>query len=188
MATIQRTKTCPHCGRQFTTKRPWDIRSFCSHACANRARSPAPCRPIIDRLLERIEPQTNGCWLWMGATVRSTPKAGDGYGTISLGGRGGRKVVVHRVTYEYFIGPIPEGLELDHLCKTARCANPLHLEPVSREENMARNRNTHCRYGHPIDATPWGTRRCLTCSRAARRRYHAARRAAKRKHSSENSA
>lgn len=68
------------------------------------------------------------CWLWRHA-------GGVGYGTARVGGR---TVNAHRLAYEAFVGPVPEGLELDHLCRVRRCVNPNHLEPVTRSENMRR--------------------------------------------------
>lgn len=50
----------------------------------------------------------------------------------------GRRVMVHRVSYETFIGPIPKGLEIDHLCRVKVCANPEHLEAVTHQENVRR--------------------------------------------------
>lgn len=79
------------------------------------------------------------CWLFQGCTVRG------GYGQIRVGNRPNmRSVYAHRVVYEEMRGPIPEGLELDHLCFTPACVNPDHLEPVTHAENSRRRRG---RYG-----------------------------------------
>ena len=103
-------------------------------------------------LWAKVQPQPNGCWLWTGAT-RGTL----GYGTRSLHGR---MVLVHRAAYEVLIGPVPKGLELDHLCRQPRCLNPAHLEPVTRRENSRRGdptpltingAKTHCIRGHRFD-------------------------------------
>jgi hypothetical protein len=91
----------------------------------------------------------DACWPWTGAIQKpgKTGKTG-GYGLI----RGGRDGVAHRVAYEEWVGPIPEGHEIDHTCHNAdpdcvpalcphrRCCNPAHLEPVSPQVNMARAR------------------------------------------------
>lgn len=69
------------------------------------------------------------CWLWTGA------KTGDDYGVII---EGGRKVGAHRWLYERLVGPVPEGLDLDHLCRRHDCVNPDHLEPVTHQENIRR--------------------------------------------------
>jgi Holliday junction resolvase len=75
-----------------------------------------------------IEDPATGCWLWQKGTV-------DGYGRCR---RGDQIVMAHRWYYEQAQGPIPEGLELDHLCRVRACVNPDHLEPVTREENIRR--------------------------------------------------
>ncbi len=77
-----------------------------------------------------------GCWLWTASRGRS------GYGQIQIGrkSRNGHNspALAHRVSYELFVGPIPEGLQLDHLCETRACVNPDHLEPVTNQENARR--------------------------------------------------
>lgn len=110
----------------------------------------------------------DGCWEWIGAKVR-------GYGYFRLGGKQ-RKA--HRVAYELLVGPIPDGLTIDHLCQNKGCVNPEHMEPVSVSENLSRlgRRMSACRRGHPF--TPEntyvqkrGSRVCRTCIRAAQRRW-----------------
>ena len=73
----------------------------------------------------------DSCWLWTGALNRW------GYGHVSKG-RGGGAVRVHKAMYELDVGPVPAGLDLDHLCRTRRCCNPYHLEPVTRQTNVDR--------------------------------------------------
>lgn len=103
-----------------------------------------------------------GCWLWTGAVTNS------GYAS---GSSGGKSMLAHRWAYERFVGPIPEGLELDHLCRVTLCVNPTHLEPVTHEENVRRAMPTHCPQGHPYDEENThmrpdrGFRECLTCRR-----------------------
>lgn len=114
--------------------------------------------------------KTAGCWLWRGYTWK-------GYGRSN-------GVGAHRVAYEELVGPIPSGLELDHLCREPLCVRPDHLEPVTRAENMRRRSAamTHCANGHEFtpentyDLTrmnkPGGGRRsCRACNRAAVARY-----------------
>lgn len=75
-----------------------------------------------------------GCWRW----IRYIEPLG--YGRIKIGGRRGVVRYAHRISYEAFVGPVPEGMELDHICRNRRCVNPAHLEPVTHEENCRRAR------------------------------------------------
>ena len=120
-----------------------------------------------------------GCWVWNGTINRG------GYGVLTVGGRCGAKKYAHRVAYELFVGPIPKGKELDHLCRNRWCVNPSHLEPVTRRVNIIRGigpqilgalngTKTHCCRGHPFDAEntryrPSGGRTCRECERGRRR-------------------
>lgn len=81
-----------------------------------------------------------GCWIWIGSIDRY------GYGRI----HGGEHA--HRVFYEEHVGPIPPGLQLDHLCRVTLCVNPDHLEPVTAAENQRRRYEiqTHCHRGHSL--------------------------------------
>jgi hypothetical protein len=93
-------------------------------------------------------------------------------------------MLAHRASYEFFVGPIPDGLEIDHVwtrgCRHTNCVNPEHLEPVTRAENMRRRAAliVECASGHPY--TPEntgratnGTRYCKSCNRIkANRHYH----------------
>jgi hypothetical protein len=113
-----------------------------------------------------------GCWNWFGY-VRGI----NGYARCSVGGKSG---YAHRIMYELFRGPIPEGLQIDHLCKNRMCVNPMHLQPVSLLENLLRGpigvklSQTHCKRGHPLFGdnlrTPAksgnGRRICKTCATA----------------------
>lgn len=118
------------------------------------------------------------CWLWTANTNER------GYGRMSSGGAGGTTLYAHRVAYELLVGPIPEGLQIDHLCRVRACVNPKHLEPVTHAENMRRGApamQTHCKRGH--EYTPENTglhlpksegqRFCRTCRAAAVARYKA---------------
>lgn len=134
-------------------------------------RGPKP-RPVIDRLLEKIQklPDSPGCWLWTGS-IHAT----SGYGQVWSQAIG-RVDRAHRLVYQTLIGPIPEGLELDHLCRTRSCVNPAHLEPVTSLTNWSRGmslpainaRKTHCSRGHAYDQANTrydhlGARHCITC-------------------------
>ena len=127
--------------------------------------------------------KTGTCWVWSAARDRY------GYGKFGLNGA---IVLTHRLAYESIVGPIPEGLELDHLCRVRACCNPAHLEPVTHQENARRgdaggvnHRNrvkTHCLKGHAFDAantyvTPTGARKCRTCKAATLRQLRLRRKA-----------
>jgi hypothetical protein len=118
----------------------------------------------VERLPERIARRIDAsgdCWMWLGPTERG------GYGMVTFKGRG---AIAHRVTYELLVGPIPEGLYLDHLCRVRACVNPAHLEPVTQAENNRRAglAKTHCINGHEYTPEntyrrPRGVRECRTC-------------------------
>lgn len=108
----------------------------------------------------------DGCWTWEGGLHK-------GYGTAL--DETGRSTKVHRIVYRWLVGPIPEGLTLDHLCRNRACVRPSHLEPVTVRENILRGvgptareaRKTHCKWGHEFSAenTRWDKlgRRCGIC-------------------------
>lgn len=85
----------------------------------------------LEEKLEFGVTKTPGCWFWLGATNS------DGYGRIRIEGK---TKFAHRIYYEHHIGPIPDGLELDHLCRNRSCVRPEHLEPVTHKENIRRSR------------------------------------------------
>jgi hypothetical protein len=134
--------------------------------------------PIEERLFPRID-ASGPCWLWTGA------KSIGGYGVINRGRRGDGNAMVHRLVWELLVGPVPEGFDLDHLCRVRACCNPDHLEPVTRAENVARGawraglgRVTSCKHGHLF--TPENTksegrrgRACRTCCIDATKRWRA---------------
>lgn len=130
---------------------------------------------IKHKLLDRISHSAEKfndchCWLWRGCISTR------GYGMVAIGGK---VKLTHRLAYELFKGPIPDGLELDHLCRVRNCCNPDHLEAVTHEENVRRGESgckqrskTHCPSGH--EYTPENIyrrplrpneRRCRTCMR-----------------------
>ena len=144
-----------------------------------RRSGPRP-RPVLERLISKIEvggpvptwaPFLGSCWIWTGA------KHPDGYGRIGVGSRtdGSRRSRgAHVVAYELLVGPIPEGLHLDHLCRTPSCVRPDHLEPGTPAENLlrgqgwaARNaRKTKCPAGHNYDGRVGDRRTCSQCRKA----------------------
>lgn len=131
------------------------------------------------RFWAKVE-KTEECWLWTAALNR------DGYGIFGFDSHTVRGA--HRIAYELLIGPIPDGRQLDHLCRVRRCVNPSHLEAVSSGENTRRGLPamskglTHCPQNHPYDEanTYWyrGWKQCRICrreySRASRARRSAA--------------
>lgn len=100
----------------------------------------------------RVATAAIGCWEWQGKSVQTS-----GYGQLNYGGT---RRLAHRLAYELAVGPVPEGLVLDHLCRNRLCVNPMHLEPVTNRENLRRGegwagrnaRKTHCDRGHELTA------------------------------------
>lgn len=134
----------------------------------------------------KVKPTENSCWEWQAVLNNN------GYGRIRVKPR---LLMAHRVAYEAMVGPIPDGLHLDHLCRNRSCVNPDHLEPVSNLENWSRGNSptlahaqkTHCKNGHEFTAENTITftesgrnrprRRCRQCrydqGRARRERVRA---------------
>lgn len=129
--------------------------------------------PLIERIAGHLVfPDDSDCWLWDGA---HTPA---GYAHMNLGG--GRYGHVDRALYEILLGPIPEGLELDHLCRNRGCVSPWHVEPVTHTENVRRGaaafalQTGRCARGHERSPENTYVRRdgrishCLACRREKR--------------------
>ena len=138
----------------------------------------------MERWQSRVVLSTDGCWRWTGA------KNHKGYGHLNVAGS---MVKAHRFAYEVFVGPIPDGLHIDHLCRVRECVNPAHLEPVTCRENLLRGETanarraalTVCERGlHPFDAIntyirPSGRRSSRACNRARNKISAAARKLVK---------
>ena len=129
------------------------------------------------RILRQVR-TSDKCWEWIG-TKKTT-----GYGRVKVHNQ---TLQAHRVMYEWLVGPIPVGLQLDHLCRNVGCVNPDHLEPVTGRENILRGdgwaaqnaRKTHCKNGHEFteEITRRKNRRtCKICARDAQRRFRARKR------------
>lgn len=138
---------------------------------------------------------SEGCWLWVGSINHAT-----GYGLVSVPvPEVGRRTVTmgaHRFAYELLVGPIPEGLEIDHLCFNTECVRPDHLEPVTHAENMRRSREAgrlgrpcavRCKRGHVLTgdnlyhyrtANGRTARFCRECGRLRQQASRASRRSA----------
>lgn len=168
-------KRCERCGEELVRRpkeydRDWTIRRFCSQRCASQ-------RPLAERFWQKVR-ITDACWVWTGAT------SPDGYGHLKAD-QSRRDLWAHRVAYEMMVGPIPDGLQIDHLCRNPSCVNPAHLEPVTGQVNVRRGighaavnaAKTHCCRGHPFDSEntyyrPGGSRRCRACECIhAKKRY-----------------
>ncbi len=133
----------------------------------------------LERFHAKWMPEPNtGCWLWLGALTAG------GYGCFYVDKH--YRSTAHRVSYELFVGPIPAGLQIDHLCRVRGCVNPDHLEPVTCRENLMRGpttlnalnvAKTHCPKGHPLSGgnlktNRHGHRDCGECRRVLRRRRY----------------
>lgn len=106
-------------------------------------------RLTFPRIMDKHVDLVGDCWEW-----QSSKKYG--YGQVRVDSK---LHLAHRLVYEALIGPIPEGLDIDHLCRNRACVNPLHMEPVTRRENLLRGEGvvainaakTHCLRGHPFE-------------------------------------
>jgi len=130
--------------------------------CNRLGRSGTPTSALF---WEKVN-KTETCWLWT-ALIPS-----NGYGIYTMTDRERKRTVMaHRFAYELLVGPVPAGMELDHLCKVRNCVNPAHLEPVTHQENIRRALGKAvCKRGH--EQTPEnryvysnGRQRCLPCLR-----------------------
>lgn len=119
------------------------------------------------RIASKIAADADGCWVWTKCCDQ------DGYGLVWFDGQMRR---AHRIIYEILVGPIPDGLDIDHLCRVRACVNPDHMEPVAHGENIRRGLlgyalRTLCKSGRHDITDPanvytepsTGNRKCRTC-------------------------
>lgn len=136
---------------------------------------------IPERIWDKIvRIPESGCWVWVGSI------SGRGYGEVWWKGS---KAFIHVLMHKLFVGDVPTGFEVDHLCKVRCCCNPNHLEAVTHAENVKRSsawhhvvkkhkEATHCQRGHPWTKEntyiePNGKRRCLECKRQRMKNWRA---------------
>jgi len=131
---------------------------------------------VLANILNRVTVTGTDCWEYNGY------KNEKGYGRATCRTDGGRKtVIVHRFVYECLVGPIDDGLTIDHLCRVRSCCNPDHLEPVTMSENYRRGSRPHgvyCKPGLHLNVPSHRTtsQECGPCKLRARRvRYRAIR-------------
>lgn len=135
---------------------------------------------LTKRLKSKIHINDNGCWCWTGAVFS---KVNGKYAQIRMTSNEKKSCLryAHRVSYEHFVGPVPEGKELDHLCRNTLCINPQHLEPVTHKENMLRRvdiNKKYCKHGHKMEddnvyLNPKGARECRTCRKISQKKFRA---------------
>lgn len=136
------------------------------------------------RIATKYRVDESGCWIWTGMINPTT-----GYGRIS---DGGKVKTAHRVMYELSVGPIPEGLVMDHLCHVRACVNPEHLRVVTKRQNCLENntnyyaknaQKTHCLRGHELNGANTYKynktigRKCRICQSIRSKEYFARKKA-----------
>lgn len=132
----------------------------------------------LERFWQKVR-KTDNCWVWTAAINNC------GYGAFSYN-KDMKGIPAHRASYMLFVGEIPKGKQVDHLCMNRKCVNPEHLELVSSQENTLRSPNTrasknskktHCDNGHKFTKSNTylykadNSRNCRTCRRAAVQKY-----------------
>ena len=117
----------PGAGRGYCSKHLYRVKKHGSATVGGRLPNGLDTKTRIE--LKIVEDVKTGCWLWQDKPDKF------GYGKLIVNGK---CLNAHRASYEVFVGPIPRGLHIDHLCEVRICVNPSHLEPVTRAENSSR--------------------------------------------------
>jgi HNH endonuclease len=160
-------------GNSMTNAAPWWAERAAANDAAVVALMASDDSWVERSLLPRVS-RSDGCWEWTGPIDKA------GYGRVRMPRPSRKRLLAHRVMYLCFVGPIGNGLEVDHRCRNRGCVNPAHLDQVDSQENLRRRpvsvgraNWTHCVNGHPLDgpeariapsSKAVGYRRCLTCN------------------------
>lgn len=121
---------------------------------------------VVDRIRQNVLVSDSGCWIWQMALDPS------GYGKAYAPGVPSRGA--HRIAYLAFVGPIPDGHEIDHTCFNRSCCNPSHLRAIPGLQNKREQRSAFvmtCKWGHPRSRAPSGRMVCSTCQNEAVKRW-----------------
>ena len=191
---VDNRRACRFCTSEIPKEKRSDA-LYCSESCRRKSDRAAKGLGVLLAPEARFWSRVNksgplGCWEWTAGRTTA------GYGAFRVNNRA---VVSHRYAYELLVGPIPETLQLDHLCRNRACVNPSHIEPVTQVVNLARGisgpatnaRKTHCSRGHeftventyspPANPTHRGCRKCRSLKKS---QWDSARRAKRRNYAS----
>jgi hypothetical protein len=147
---------CKVCGRELPLRGGLKTprTKYCCRSCANRGRTVRKIS-LDERFKKYVDVQQSGCWKWTGSLTKGYGQMSDTYNK----GVKRRSILAHRFAYERKYGCVPEGKQLDHLCRNRWCCNPDHLEPVTCKENLNRGHHPNmilkrsgvCKRGHAVN-------------------------------------